>query len=197
MSARWFNRGCTLMRIQVWDGLSGARITFSAAELPSKSIRQLSRLTENVNLQRGLLRHLSQFPEVQLLDNVKVQSIVRENREENAWPLVHLSDGRVIRARLLVSLRIRLLILLLQPRRSVQMATTLPSGRTRVYGAMAGPMTRRVSSVQSSTSHGHRSRARTLSLTNASCLPVPLPSCRCLRRRRHSYGRRNRTWPRC
>ena len=77
------------------------------------STRELSRLTENLNLQRGLLRHLDQFPEVQLLDKVKVQSIVREDREENAWPLVHLSDGRVIRTRLLVSGYINCLELLL------------------------------------------------------------------------------------
>ena len=87
----------------MWDGVSDARITFSASELPMGSVTELSRLTENLNLQRGLLRHLSRFPEVQLLDKVKVQSIIREEREENAWPLVHLSDGRVIRTRLLVS----------------------------------------------------------------------------------------------
>ena len=89
--------------MQVWDGVSDARITFSASELPMGSATELSRLTENLNLQRGLLRHLLRFPEVQLLDKVKVEKIIREDREENAWPLVHLSDGRVIRARLLVS----------------------------------------------------------------------------------------------
>lgn len=95
-------RTCPIAEMQVWDGLSNARITFSASELPLGSVDELSRLTENLNLQRGLLRHLSQYPEVQLLDKVKVQSIVREDREENAWPIVHLSNGQAIRARLLV-----------------------------------------------------------------------------------------------
>ncbi|EKM50193.1 uncharacterized protein PHACADRAFT_178811 [Phanerochaete carnosa HHB-10118-sp] len=88
--------------MQVWDGISDARITFAASELSTSTVNELSRLTENLNLQRGLLRHLSQYPEVQLFDKVKVQSIVCEAREENAWPVVHLSDGRAIRARLLV-----------------------------------------------------------------------------------------------
>ena len=71
--------------------------------------RQMARLTENLNLQRALLRHLASLPEVQLLDKVKVQSIQQEEREGGGgWPLVHLSDGRILRTRLLVSwVRIR------------------------------------------------------------------------------------------
>lgn len=66
--------------------------------------RQMARLTENLNLQRALLRHLSTLPEVQLLDKVKVHSIQQEEREGGGgWPLVHLSDGRILRTRLLVS----------------------------------------------------------------------------------------------
>lgn len=128
---------------QVWDGVSDARITFSTSELPTKSTTELSRLTENLNLQRGLLRHLAQFPEVQLLDKVKVQTIVREERQENAWPLIHLSDGRVIRARLLVSLPPYMRILLLQQPRSAQTASTRPCGRTRASSRMDGPTTRK------------------------------------------------------
>ena len=97
--------------LQIWDGLSDARITFSmqddfASHLPGMHAEsQMARLTENLNLQRGLLRHLDSTSTVQVLDNVKVQSIVREEREGGGgWPLVHLSDGRVLRARLLVSL---------------------------------------------------------------------------------------------
>lgn len=64
----------------------------------------MARLTENLNLQRGLIRHLNTLPEVRVLDNVKVSSIQREEREGGGgWPLVHLSDGRVLRTRLLVS----------------------------------------------------------------------------------------------
>lgn len=83
--------------------MSDARIAFSSSELPPGAPQELSRLTENLNLQRGLLRHLSGNPVVEFADKVKVESITREERQENSWPLVHLSDGRVIRARLLVS----------------------------------------------------------------------------------------------
>jgi ubiquinone biosynthesis monooxygenase Coq6 len=59
-------------------------------------------MTENLNLQRGLFKHLSQIPEVQLLDNVRVTVIEKEDGG-NGWPLVHLSNGQIFRARLLVS----------------------------------------------------------------------------------------------
>lgn len=58
----------------MWDGISDARISFSAS---------LSHLIENLNLQRGLLRHLSMIPEVQLLDNVRVELIQKEDRGAN------------------------------------------------------------------------------------------------------------------
>lgn len=62
-------------------------------------------MTENLNLQRGLLKHLSQIPEVQLLDNVRVTAIEKED-EANGWPLVRLSSGQTFRTRLLVSFSI-------------------------------------------------------------------------------------------
>ena len=71
----------------MWDGISDARITFTAAELgPDSKINnsdtpQMARLTENLNLQRALLRHLDRTPEVQLVDKVKVSSIQQEERE--------------------------------------------------------------------------------------------------------------------
>jgi ubiquinone biosynthesis monooxygenase Coq6 len=93
----------------VWDGISDARITFAASELgleplEPREMRQMARLTENLNLQRALLSHLATVPEVQLLEKVKVNSIQREEREGGGgWPLVYLSDGRTLRTRLLVS----------------------------------------------------------------------------------------------
>jgi len=89
--------------MQVWDGLTDARITFSAAELDLENPENgMSRLTENLNLQRALLQHLNGKPGVQLIDKVRVQSIVN-GPNEGDWPLVHLDNGRVIRTRLLVS----------------------------------------------------------------------------------------------
>ena len=63
----------------------------------------MARLTENLNLQRALLHRLASTPSVQLSDNVKVSTIQREQRDGGTgWPLVHLSDGRILRTRLLV-----------------------------------------------------------------------------------------------
>lgn len=61
----------------------------------------MARLTENLNLQRAFLRHLEKLECIQLLQKVKVESIQPEGG--NGWPLVQLSDGTTIRARLLVS----------------------------------------------------------------------------------------------
>lgn len=63
----------------------------------------MARLTENLNLQRAFLRHLEKSQGIHLLQKVKVESI-RPDVDGNGWPLVHLSDGTTIRARLLVSL---------------------------------------------------------------------------------------------
>lgn len=60
-------------------------------------------MTENLNLQRGLLRQLAQLPQVQLLQKTKVQSITRDSDDKQNWPLVYLDNGRVLRSRLLVS----------------------------------------------------------------------------------------------
>ncbi|KAI0642354.1 ubiquinone biosynthesis hydrox [Trametes meyenii] len=102
------SRTCPIEEMQVWDGLSDARISFSTHDddslgLPGlSSPSQMARLTENLNLQRALLRRLHSSSGIEIVDKVKVQSIQREEREGSGWPLVHLSDGRVLRARLLV-----------------------------------------------------------------------------------------------
>ncbi len=62
----------------------------------------MSRLTENLNLQRALLRHLNRDGAVELLDKTKVSSIVRDGEEKDGWPLVNLDNARTLRARLLV-----------------------------------------------------------------------------------------------
>ncbi|KAF8547484.1 ubiquinone biosynthesis hydrox [Imleria badia] len=99
------SRTSAIREMQVWDGISDARIIFDAAELPSAASAagssEMARLTENLNLQRAFLRHLENSQGVQLLQKVKVESI-RPDVEGNGWPLVHLSDGTTIRARLLV-----------------------------------------------------------------------------------------------
>ena len=86
--------------IQVWDGISDSRIHFSNSDIRS-STYEMARLTENLNLQRALLRRLDQIPgRVQLMDQVKVESISRGE----GWPVVNVSDGPSLRTRLLVRL---------------------------------------------------------------------------------------------
>ncbi|KAI6042075.1 hypothetical protein EDC04DRAFT_2564765 [Pisolithus marmoratus] len=103
------SRTCPVKEMQVWDGLSDARITFDAADLPPSGVSnaaessEMARLTENLNLQRALLRHLESIGSIELLQNTRVESIRREDRDAgHGWPLIHLSDGTTLRARLLV-----------------------------------------------------------------------------------------------
>ena len=62
----------------------------------------MSRLIENFNLQRGLLRHIGSIPEVQILQRTKVVSIDHDSEARGGWPLIHLDNSQIIRARLLV-----------------------------------------------------------------------------------------------
>ncbi|KAF9480481.1 ubiquinone biosynthesis hydrox [Pholiota conissans] len=96
-------RTCGVEEIQVWDGLSDARIEFAAAELGSQVEQSgMSRLTENFNLQRGLLQHLDTIPEVKLLQQTKVVSITNDSEDRGGWPVLHLDNNKTIRTRLLV-----------------------------------------------------------------------------------------------
>jgi ubiquinone biosynthesis monooxygenase Coq6 len=63
----------------------------------------MAKLTENLNLQRALLRRLEELPSVHLLDKIKVQTILRDTEERGGWPMVLLDNGQVLRTRLLVS----------------------------------------------------------------------------------------------
>ena len=90
---------------QVWDGISNARIDFNAAALGISrrgGSNQMARLTETLNLQRGLLRRLREQPNVTLLDNTKVMNIFEDDIPGGGWPMVQLSNGVALRARLLV-----------------------------------------------------------------------------------------------
>lgn len=93
------SRTGVMKNIEVWDGVSDARISFAAEDLPeAEDFEGMSQLTENLNLQRGLLRHLSTFPNIRVQHKSKVTSI----EESNGWPLVNLDNGASVRTRLLV-----------------------------------------------------------------------------------------------
>ena len=66
---------------------------------------EMSRMTENLNLQRALVKNFDhgKTEALHLIDNAKVNSIEKEPSEFGGWPLVHVSNGRTLRARLLVS----------------------------------------------------------------------------------------------
>lgn len=84
--------------------MSDARITFSADDLGLNNVEAgMARLTENLNLQRGLLQHLQNLPEIELIQKTRVKSIERDADDRGNWPLVALDNDRVLRARLLVS----------------------------------------------------------------------------------------------
>ncbi|KAH8116514.1 ubiquinone biosynthesis hydrox [Phellopilus nigrolimitatus] len=91
--------------MQVWDGVSDARITFNAEEagfaIGGRQPPHMSHMTENLNLQRALLRSLDSSGAVEIIDNTKVSGIVKDT-ERGGWPLVHTSNGMILRARLLV-----------------------------------------------------------------------------------------------
>ena len=62
----------------------------------------MARLTETLNLQRALIRHLREQPNITLLDKTKVETISEDDIPGGGWPTVQLSDGSALRARLLV-----------------------------------------------------------------------------------------------
>ncbi|PHH67173.1 hypothetical protein CDD81_2942 [Ophiocordyceps australis] len=92
--------------MQVWDGVSGARIEFDWP--PSSPSSAIAYMTENVNLTSALLQRLNSLGNVDIFDGVKVQAIRlgAETKEEKLnlddWPVVHLTNGKALAARLLV-----------------------------------------------------------------------------------------------
>lgn len=90
--------------MQVWDGISDARIEF---EWPAEKKGQtIAYMTENLNLTSGLLKRIDELGGVEVLDGQKVEdiSLASETEEHNlsGRPLVTLSGGRHLAARLLV-----------------------------------------------------------------------------------------------
>lgn len=106
--------------MQVWDGLSNARINFSAPYAESApyaststseypAIEPMATLVENLNLQRGLLSYLKTKGQgrggVELVDRRRVVGV---QPGEGGWPVVEVEglgggEARSLRARLLVS----------------------------------------------------------------------------------------------
>lgn len=98
--------------MQVWDGVNDSRISFDwhPYSLASSKSSTIAYMIENSNLTTGLLSHLSSSssssPPVDTFSPAKVESIrLGEDTvtyDLRSWPILTLSDGRTIAARLLV-----------------------------------------------------------------------------------------------
>ncbi|EGG12586.1 uncharacterized protein MELLADRAFT_32404 [Melampsora larici-populina 98AG31] len=95
-----------LERMEVWDGLSDARIIFDSSDgcEPNEIINQsnlphMARFIENLHLQTGMLRNLKLQSNVDLIGSTKVESI---QSDPNNLPLIYMNDGKIFRTRLLI-----------------------------------------------------------------------------------------------
>ncbi|KAK2025242.1 ubiquinone biosynthesis mono0xygenase COQ6 [Colletotrichum zoysiae] len=91
--------------MQVWDGVSGARIEFDWPAGPAAG-KTIAYMCENLNLTSALLSRLDELGGVSIYDRAKVEDIgfgqETEDLDLTQWPVVHLSSGKQLHARLLV-----------------------------------------------------------------------------------------------
>ncbi|MBE7181295.1 MAG: FAD-dependent monooxygenase, partial [Terriglobus roseus] len=98
--------------MQVWDGVTGSRISFDWAG-PSQGLVQspdptgtIAYMIENNNLTKALFSRLSALGGCAVLSPARVASIDlgadRGDLDLRSWPVVTLDDGRTLAARLLV-----------------------------------------------------------------------------------------------
>lgn len=92
--------------MQVWDGVSDARIEFDWDKQQQGS-STIAYMVENLNLTSGLLKRLDELTGVSVFDNAKVESIslgseAADGLDLTEWPVVHLAGGKQLHARLLV-----------------------------------------------------------------------------------------------
>ncbi|KAI1147500.1 hypothetical protein F4825DRAFT_437097 [Nemania diffusa] len=92
--------------MQVWDGVSDARIEFDWAPGSASESRTIAYMIENLNLTSGLLKRIDELGGITIFDGARVENItLGEETEEldlREWPIVHLDAGRQLAARLLV-----------------------------------------------------------------------------------------------
>ncbi|KAM0332386.1 hypothetical protein ACHAQA_002664 [Verticillium albo-atrum] len=93
--------------MQVWDGVTGARIEFDwTPDSVSSGGKTIAYMCENLNLTSGLLSRLEELGGVSVFDAAKVQNITlgeeTEDLDLSQWPVVHLEGGKQLHARLLI-----------------------------------------------------------------------------------------------
>lgn len=91
--------------MQVWDGITDARIEFDW-QPHSGAGKPIAYMAENLNITSGLLKRLNELGGVDVFDNSQVSNIgLGEEGEDfdlREWPIVTLSSGQSLAARLLV-----------------------------------------------------------------------------------------------
>ncbi|KAF3762587.1 ubiquinone biosynthesis hydrox [Cryphonectria parasitica EP155] len=89
--------------MQVWDGVSGARIEF---DWDGGAGQTIAYMIENLNITSGLLGRLDQLGGVSVFDNTKVEEISfgeeADGLDLSEWPVIRLAGGQRLWARLLV-----------------------------------------------------------------------------------------------
>jgi ubiquinone biosynthesis monooxygenase Coq6 len=90
--------------MQVWDGITGSRIEFDWPQaLQGKTIAYM---TENLNLTSALLSRIEELKGISIFDSTKVEKIElgeeSEQMDLREWPVLQLSGGRKLAARLLI-----------------------------------------------------------------------------------------------
>ncbi|KAI1436779.1 hypothetical protein GGR50DRAFT_649671 [Xylaria sp. CBS 124048] len=92
--------------MQVWDGVSDARIEFDWAPGSAPDGRTIAYMIENLNLASGLLKRIDELGGITTFDSARVENItLGEETEEldfREWPIVQLAGGRQLAARLLI-----------------------------------------------------------------------------------------------
>jgi len=95
--------------MQVWDGLTYSRISFnwsSTEQSYAADDKAIAYMVENLNLTSGLLRYIDEVGGLSILDKLKVENISMgletEEHKLSSWPVVEVSGGRRLAARLLV-----------------------------------------------------------------------------------------------
>ncbi|UKZ88082.1 uncharacterized protein TrAFT101_003846 [Trichoderma asperellum] len=101
------NRIQEFHEMQVWDGVTDARIEFDLQPGFSASTGNvIAYMTENLNMTSGLLKRINELGGVDVFDASRVEKItLGEESEEmdlREWPIVHLQSGKSLAARLLV-----------------------------------------------------------------------------------------------
>ncbi|EAQ92855.1 hypothetical protein CHGG_01090 [Chaetomium globosum CBS 148.51] len=95
--------------MQVWDGVTGARIEFDWAQSSTPAAgTTIAYMNENLNLTSGLLKRIDELGGVSVFDKAKVERIAYGEETEEVdlreWPVIHLSAqcGRSLASKLAV-----------------------------------------------------------------------------------------------